>query len=136
MDVNGLVWHRWGMAREDLHFRLRIPEELKHRIEKAAAGSHRSMTAEIVARLENSFANDVVVTRADPSQTEAFTESLDRTRELLDFMSSMISMAAEGRGPLAKTFQDTPPEEIRVQVARARRDMEHRYPKSRPEEEG
>jgi len=46
------------MAREDLHFRLRIPEELKSKVEEAAASNHRSMTAEIVARLEQSF-NDV-----------------------------------------------------------------------------
>lgn len=40
------------MARDDLHFRLRIPDELKTKIEAAAAKSRRSMTAEIVARLE------------------------------------------------------------------------------------
>lgn len=43
------------MAREDLHFRLRIPEGLKRRIEDAAASNSRSMTAEIIDRLENSF---------------------------------------------------------------------------------
>lgn len=40
------------MARDDLHFRLRIPDDLKTRIEEAAAAKRRSMTAEIVARLE------------------------------------------------------------------------------------
>lgn len=44
------------MAREDLHFRLRIPEALKNQIEQAAALKRRSMTAEIIARLEASFA--------------------------------------------------------------------------------
>ncbi|MDX1222397.1 Arc family DNA-binding protein [Sinorhizobium medicae] len=43
------------MAREDLHFRLRIPEELKKRVEEAAANNQRSMTAEIVERLDWSF---------------------------------------------------------------------------------
>jgi hypothetical protein len=43
------------MAREDLHFRLRIPEDLKKRIEVAADENRRSMTAEIVARLKWSF---------------------------------------------------------------------------------
>ncbi|MBA3448138.1 MAG: Arc family DNA-binding protein, partial [Pseudaminobacter sp.] len=46
------------MAREDLHFRLRIPEELKKRIEAQADLSSRSMTAEIIARLEFSFIAD------------------------------------------------------------------------------
>ncbi|MEY9098862.1 hypothetical protein ABIA24_001771 [Sinorhizobium fredii] len=44
------------MAREDLHFRLRISEGLKNRIEEAAAENNRSMTAEIIDRLETSFA--------------------------------------------------------------------------------
>ncbi|RUW61835.1 Arc family DNA-binding protein [Mesorhizobium sp. M7A.F.Ca.US.008.03.1.1] len=43
------------MAREDLHFRLRIPEDLKARIENAAAMNDRSMTAEIIARLQWTF---------------------------------------------------------------------------------
>lgn len=46
------------MAREDLHFRLRIPEDLKAKIEVAAAENRRSMTAEIVARLTESFGRD------------------------------------------------------------------------------
>lgn len=47
------------MAREDLHFRLRIPETLKVGIERAAAKNKRSMTAEIIDRLETSFAFDL-----------------------------------------------------------------------------
>lgn len=43
------------MARDDLHFRLRIPEALKARIEASAAENNRSMTAEMVSRLERSF---------------------------------------------------------------------------------
>lgn len=44
------------MARDDLHFRLRIPGELKAQIEKSAAENNRSITAEIISRLERSFA--------------------------------------------------------------------------------
>jgi hypothetical protein len=40
------------MARVDPHFRLRIPAALKAEIEAAAAGSGRSMTAEIIDRLQ------------------------------------------------------------------------------------
>lgn len=43
------------MAREDLHFRLRIPEELKKRIENAAELNMRSMTAEIIERVGYTF---------------------------------------------------------------------------------
>lgn len=45
------------MAREDLHFRLRIPENLKEKVSAAAVKNDRSMTAEIVDRLERSFLN-------------------------------------------------------------------------------
>ncbi|MCV9997358.1 Arc family DNA-binding protein [Pararhizobium sp. YC-54] len=47
------------MAREDLHFRLRIPGDLKAKIERAAEINGTSMTAEMVDRLEKSF--DVAV---------------------------------------------------------------------------
>lgn len=44
------------MSRADPQFNLRIPVELKARIEDAAKLNKRSATAEIVARLEESFA--------------------------------------------------------------------------------
>ncbi|TCK29004.1 Arc-like DNA binding dprotein [Ancylobacter aquaticus] len=43
------------MSREDLHFRLRIPEALKGRISASADANNRSMTAEMISRLETSF---------------------------------------------------------------------------------
>lgn len=46
------------MSRDDLHFRLRIPEKLKEQIEKAANEKRRSMTAEIVDRLEETVRQD------------------------------------------------------------------------------
>ncbi|MER9169851.1 Arc family DNA-binding protein [Mesorhizobium australicum] len=46
------------MAREDLHFRLRIPEDLKKRLEAHADLNNRSMTAEIVVRLTESVNDD------------------------------------------------------------------------------
>lgn len=70
--VNAGVCHWWGMAREDLHFRLRIPEDLKVRIENAANKNERSMTAEIIARLQWTFG---------PSDAE-FAELLGKITEL------------------------------------------------------
>ncbi len=43
------------MSRDDPHFRLRIPETLKREIEASARENSRSITAEIVHRLEHSF---------------------------------------------------------------------------------
>ena len=55
ISVNVLLCHPWGMARTDEYFRLRISENLKRRVYEAAIINQRSMTAEIVARLEASF---------------------------------------------------------------------------------
>lgn len=43
------------MAREDLHFRLRIPEALKQQVAEAAEKQGHSMTAEIIRRLTWTF---------------------------------------------------------------------------------
>ena len=43
------------MSRDDPHFRLRIPENLKREIEASARANSRSITAEIVTRLEMSL---------------------------------------------------------------------------------
>lgn len=67
------------MAREDLHFRLRIPEELKAKVEVAAAENHRSMTAEMVARLYESFDPEAVSQEfADHVQALQHSEEIRR----------------------------------------------------------
>lgn len=47
------------MSRNDPQINVRLPVELKERLEAAAVDSHRSFKAEIVARLEWSFAEDL-----------------------------------------------------------------------------
>lgn len=54
-----MVYYSPGMARSDPQFNLRIPSELKERIEASAKASGRSATAEIIARLEGSFGENV-----------------------------------------------------------------------------
>jgi hypothetical protein len=49
------------MATEDPYFRLRIPEALRAKVAKAAQVSSRSLTAEILHRLEASFEQDDLV---------------------------------------------------------------------------
>lgn len=53
------------MARTDPQFNLRIPLELKERLEEAAAANRRSVTAELIARLETSFSDDQTVAHID-----------------------------------------------------------------------
>lgn len=43
------------MATDDPHFKIRLPAELKQRLESAAVHNGLSLTAEIVRRLEESF---------------------------------------------------------------------------------
>jgi len=43
------------MARDEPQMNLRIPSDLKDKIEEAATANKRSVTAEVVARLEDSF---------------------------------------------------------------------------------
>lgn len=43
------------MPKDDLHFRLRIPDDLKAQVEAAAVENNRSITAEIISRLRESF---------------------------------------------------------------------------------
>lgn len=47
------------MKQTDPQFKLRLPQDLKSRLESAASDNRRSVTAEIVARLEESFASDM-----------------------------------------------------------------------------
>ncbi|AUQ49949.1 helix-turn-helix domain-containing protein [Phaeobacter inhibens] len=85
--VNRKVRQWCGMARDDLHFRLRIPEGLKLRVEKAAKYNRRSMTAEIVATLEEKYPATSVPNLGSRSFHLAATMS-DEQRD--DFLAHMI----------------------------------------------
>lgn len=71
------------MSREDPQFKLRMTEDLKAKVEEAAKANNRSMNAELLARLEASFASvdgdNVTMTRA----------------QLNELVSSIASQVAE-----------------------------------------
>lgn len=48
------------MSREDPQLRIRLPIELKEKIDDAAKSNNRSMNAEIVQRLDASFLNEML----------------------------------------------------------------------------
>lgn len=56
------------MARTDPQFNIRMPEKLKEKIESAAAKSGRSMTAEVIHRLEHSFPSDETIDLFNPTK--------------------------------------------------------------------
>ena len=56
------------MARTDPQFNLRVPIELKQQVENAAKESSRSINAEAVFRLEQSFKNKVGNLKSVPTE--------------------------------------------------------------------
>ena len=100
--VNYYVRHLCGMSRDDLHFRLRIPEDLKSQVEAAARENHRSMTAEIVARLTASFSTP------QPDET-VIDFARNYARELLQFMARDFPDAPAAKlAEVAKRLSDDP----------------------------
>lgn len=97
LRVKRNVWQSCGMARDDLHFRLRIPEALKAQVEEAAAANNRSLTAEIISRLEKSF-------EIEPKwdeMVENVADLLDQMGEIrgrVDYLEGEIRSIGEAAG--------------------------------------
>ena len=82
------------MSRDDLHFRLRIPQSLKAKIEAAAADNRRSMTAEIVARLEASFEFDIA---GHERQLDRLQETIAENDKLLSQFEKRLAALENAR---------------------------------------
>lgn len=70
--------HFFRMSKDDLHFRLRIPDDLKSKVESAAVQNRRSMTAEINARLSASFDQNA------GEKLDDISEKLDRILAIIE----------------------------------------------------
>lgn len=101
------------MAREDLHFRLRIPDRLKKRVEEAAALHGRSMTAEIVARLTRSFELSRVRSTVTVRIEALPPGSPPKEVTLAAFLSSFDRALKEVRDE-GDVADDTPPQFVRA----------------------
>jgi hypothetical protein len=65
------------MTREDPQMKLRLPPELKDRLSEAAASDNRSLNAEVVSRLQESFSLSHVgskVVKVDEAVMRAVTD--------------------------------------------------------------
>src|SRR3990167_2912893 len=71
------------MTRSDLQVNFRMPASLKAALESAAKENHRSLTAELVARLEASFDPVALVDFASALQPNEKTDSVIQ-REVAD----------------------------------------------------
>lgn len=70
------------MSIDDLHFRLRIPDDLKSKVETAARENHRSMTSEINARLSASFNENADET--NKVTLRELSEKIDRILSIIE----------------------------------------------------
>lgn len=71
------------MSRTDPQFNLRIPGELRDRVMAAAKANKRSATAEIIARLEASFATASMMVLVDEAH-RSNAPSPERALELIE----------------------------------------------------
>lgn len=55
------------MKRSDPQFKLRFPSEVKRLLDAASEKNHRSLTAEVVARLERTFQAEAAASSVDLS---------------------------------------------------------------------
>lgn len=81
------------MSRSDPQVNFRMPAELKAKLEEAAARNKRSTTAEIVSRLEESFAPEVHrIIRAIEPATKAGGPELDELLMNVEIVLEQMKM--------------------------------------------
>ncbi|MDZ7863356.1 Arc family DNA-binding protein [Acidovorax sp.] len=76
------------MSRDDPQMKIRLPEEVKARIDAAAAEAGRSLNAEIVARLESSF--EAAVGYVTKEQFEATLRNAVLNLEAEQFVTATV----------------------------------------------
>lgn len=82
------------MARTDQQFPLRLPPELKEKLENACKESGRSKNAEAVYRLEQSF----LETTGKDEELEFLREINQKHSKDIDKLISMVEQLLEERG--------------------------------------
>lgn len=71
-----------GRNLADVEYKMRMTQELKEKIVESAKEHNRSMNADIVARLEQSFAVDKLSYKKVSELTGMFTEVWDENKKL------------------------------------------------------
>lgn len=80
------------MARTDIQMNIRIPETLKVMLERAAASSGRSVTSEIVNRLESSFPENVahILLTRRLEEMQIIESQMEQKQKTLDSMRGVV----------------------------------------------
>lgn len=81
------------MAKDYTQVNFRIPTKLKEEIEKAAKDSERSITAEIVHRLEESFKPELKVTETLEFELmmQSYLEQAKQIKELKEMLEQLLN---------------------------------------------
>jgi hypothetical protein len=99
--VNALVVYIWSMSRDDPQMKIRIPATLKAEIDAAALSAQRTMNAEIVHRLTQSFTH--VDVRDDLPNTVKMAvqdEMEERGGTFMEALTRLVLAAQSGGGTL------------------------------------
>ena len=89
-----------AMARDDAQVNFRIPHELNERLKAAAAGNNRSVTAELVTRLQRTLDDDQA--RAAMAPPEEVAAMLGEGGDVSDLLGEIGAMAVRLRELSAK----------------------------------
>ncbi|WP_047217770.1 Arc family DNA-binding protein [Delftia lacustris] len=113
------------MARDDPTIYMRIPQELKDLLDAASEENRRSMTAEVVARLQQTFAVPRVSgMNSDSSQmnldTRVGDETLETVKRIEERLQSLAqALALPQRGPQPDTDAATPEKSTGKRVSKS-----------------
>lgn len=84
----------WFMGRDDPQMKLRFPLKLKQKIEEASYQNRRTQNAEVIARLEKSFAEDGLYiadsTNDNTDDTEIKIELISKITEIEQQLKSIL----------------------------------------------
>ena len=80
--------------------RLRVPPELKQKIEESAEKNNRSQSAEMVARLEQTFNNPIL------HEPESVIERVDKVIEIIEHQDKTIKSQNETIDAVQKMLSD------------------------------
>lgn len=84
-------------------FKIRIPDDLKDKIRRSADNLNRSMTADIVARLEASFEADSKLTDVEKADYEELKQELKKDMKVIaEELSTLVDKFneyKEGKNP-------------------------------------
>ncbi len=101
------------MARDDPTIYMRIPQELKHSLDKAAFVNRRSLTAEVVARLQSSLEGTASMPFAIEQAIEHEQEERGGTRE-----EALTRLVLAGQAQGGTVFQVVVPRAMTMQEYR------------------